>query len=274
MALARADLESLLRSRQLDRTLTTALPPLDPQDESAVAPSGVTALDARLGGGFPRGQLSELVGPRSSGRTSVVLQMIAAATSRGELVALVDVLDMLDVESAASAGIALPQLLWVRGSIFNLKSHSPYAFHRRRRPAAINDLRAWRIESHCYSERAFRRRGQPVPLLVLPRILRLNVQVERPVVVVLESIPVANSEAIDRIGDLKAVLVIQGQRPEGAGSSGRLNRTDSCYQGARPQASSGPLRRAVFNTKTPRTRSTQSHGTPDQHFVFVFFVSS
>jgi hypothetical protein len=41
MALARADLESLLRARQLDRTLTTALPPLDPRDESALAPSGL-----------------------------------------------------------------------------------------------------------------------------------------------------------------------------------------------------------------------------------------
>lgn len=117
MALARADLESLLRTRQLDRTLTTALPPIDPRDESALAPAGITALDAKLGGGFPRGHLSELVGPRSSGRTSVVMQMMATATARGELVALVDALDMFDVGTAASAGIALPQLLWVRGHV-------------------------------------------------------------------------------------------------------------------------------------------------------------
>jgi hypothetical protein len=117
MTLARADLESLLRTRQLDRTLTTALPALDPRDDRALAPSGITALDARLGGGFPRGQLSELVGPRSSGRTSVLLQMIAAATARGELVAVVDALDMLDVESAASAGIELARLLWIRGHV-------------------------------------------------------------------------------------------------------------------------------------------------------------
>jgi len=117
MALARADLESLLRARQLDRTLTTALPPIDPRDDAAVAPAGVTALDAQLGGGFPRGQLSELVGPRSSGRTSLVRQMMAAATARGELVALVDALDMFDVGTAASAGVALPQVLWVRGHV-------------------------------------------------------------------------------------------------------------------------------------------------------------
>ena len=117
MPLARADLETLLRARQLDRTLTTALAPIDPRDESALAPSGVTPLDARLGGGFPRGQLSELVGPRSCGRTSVLLQMMAEATARGELVALVDALDMLDVASAAAAGVVLPQLLWVRGHV-------------------------------------------------------------------------------------------------------------------------------------------------------------
>jgi len=117
MPLARADLESLLRARQLDRTLTTSLPPLDPNDDGAVAPSGITALDARLGGGLPRGQLSELVGPRSSGRTSVLLQLLAAATARGELVAVVDALDMLDVESAAAAGVDLDRLLWVRGHV-------------------------------------------------------------------------------------------------------------------------------------------------------------
>jgi hypothetical protein len=120
MSLARADLESLLRTRQLDRTLTTALPPLDPagsRDDYVIAPAGITALDARLGGGFPRGQLSELAGPRSSGRTSLLLQTVAAATARSELVAIVDALDMFDVESAAAAGIVFDRLLWVRGHV-------------------------------------------------------------------------------------------------------------------------------------------------------------
>jgi hypothetical protein len=112
-----AHLESLLRARQLDRTLTTSLPQPDPRDDAALAPSGATALDARLGGGFPRGQLSELAGPRSSGRTSLLLQMMTAATARGELVALVDALDMFDVASAASAGVDLARLLWIRGHV-------------------------------------------------------------------------------------------------------------------------------------------------------------
>jgi hypothetical protein len=79
--------------------------------------TGVTGLDERLGGGFPRGQLSEIVGARSSGRMSLLLQMLAAADARGELVALVDVLDMLDVESAAAAGVDLDRLLWIRGHV-------------------------------------------------------------------------------------------------------------------------------------------------------------
>jgi hypothetical protein len=74
-------------------------------------------LDATLGGGFPRGHVSEIVGPRSSARTSLLLTLLAAATARGELVALVDALDMLDVDSAAAAGVDLDRLLWVRGHV-------------------------------------------------------------------------------------------------------------------------------------------------------------
>lgn len=120
--LARTDLESLLRARKLDHTLTSTLAPAGSGnaghfDEYAVAATGVTALDARIGGGFPRGQLSEIVGPRSSGRASLLLRMLAAATARGELVAIVDALDMVDVDSAEAAGIDLDRLLWIRGHV-------------------------------------------------------------------------------------------------------------------------------------------------------------
>jgi recA bacterial DNA recombination protein len=116
----RVDRDSLiaaLAARQLDRTLTTSLAPIDPCDETAIGATDIPSLDAQLGGGFPRGQLSELVGARSSGRTSMLLQMMAAATARGELVALVDALDMLDVSSAAAAGVDLDRLLWIRGHV-------------------------------------------------------------------------------------------------------------------------------------------------------------
>jgi hypothetical protein len=117
---ARAALESLLRARHLDRTLVPAVPD-DPirasTDPFVVAATGLAPLDARLGGGFPRGQLSEIVGGRSSGRSSLVGQALAAATSREETVALVDALDAADPESLAAARVDLERLLWVRGHV-------------------------------------------------------------------------------------------------------------------------------------------------------------
>jgi recombination protein RecA len=76
--------------------------------------TGLAALDELLGGGFPRGRISELVGPRTSGRTSVLLRSLARATAGGALAALVDVADGLDPASAAAVGVVLPRLLWVR----------------------------------------------------------------------------------------------------------------------------------------------------------------
>jgi recombination protein RecA len=111
-----AALESALRTKKLDRTLTTALPPLERNDPAALTPTDLPPLDMLLRGGLPRGQLSELAGPASSGRTTVLMQLMAASTRRGEIVALVDATDCLDVASAAAAGIDLDRVLWIRGS--------------------------------------------------------------------------------------------------------------------------------------------------------------
>lgn len=108
--LALADLEALLRTRKLDRTLANARPTV----ERWTAPTGVPALDGHLGGGLPRGELSEIAGPRSVGRMSLAVAVLAAATARGELAALVDTLDMFDPDSAIAAGIDPPRLLWIR----------------------------------------------------------------------------------------------------------------------------------------------------------------
>ena len=113
---ALATLETALRARKLDRTLTTALPPLERHDPSALIPTDVAILDACLRGGLPRGQLSEIVGAQSSGRITLALQTIAGAARRGEIAALVDAFDQLDVASAAAAGIDLNRLLWIRGA--------------------------------------------------------------------------------------------------------------------------------------------------------------
>ncbi len=77
--------------------------------------TGVVALDA-LTGGLPRGALSEITGPASSGRTGVMLAALAEATRRDETCALVDASDNFDPASAAVAGVDLDRLLWVRCS--------------------------------------------------------------------------------------------------------------------------------------------------------------
>ena len=118
--IALAVLETALRARKLDRTLTTALPPLERSDTAAFIPFDITPLDTLLGGGLlkgglPRGQVSELAGPHSSGRTTLLLHVLGAATRDGEIAALIDTCDRLDVASASAAGIDLDRLLWIRG---------------------------------------------------------------------------------------------------------------------------------------------------------------
>jgi recombination protein RecA len=84
--------------------------------------SGIAAMDA-LTGGLPRGCLTEICGPASSGRTTLLLAALAAATRRGEFCVLMDASDALDPQSAADAGIELDRLLWVRcGENFPEKS--------------------------------------------------------------------------------------------------------------------------------------------------------
>lgn len=75
--------------------------------------TGVASFDALLDGGLPRGALVELSG-RSGGRFALVLAALAAATSRGEAAALLDLGDHLDPASAEEAGCDLARLLWVR----------------------------------------------------------------------------------------------------------------------------------------------------------------
>jgi hypothetical protein len=87
--------------------------------------SGVPAIDA-LTGGLPRGCLTKICGPASSGRTTLLLAALAAATRRGEFCAVVDASDALDPQSTAAAGVGLERLLWVRcGESSSQKNRSP-----------------------------------------------------------------------------------------------------------------------------------------------------
>lgn len=76
-------------------------------------PSGVACFDSAFGG-IPRGCITDIIGPVSSGRTSLMHLLMGGATSRKEFCALVDASDAFDPASAAAAGVALERLLWIR----------------------------------------------------------------------------------------------------------------------------------------------------------------
>jgi hypothetical protein len=104
-------LEHLAETPRLARVTPATRLEVRPAPE--MVPFGIDALD-RLTGGLPRGCLTEISGPDSSGRTSVLLATLAAATRRGEICALIDASDAFHPRSGAAAGIDLTRLLWVR----------------------------------------------------------------------------------------------------------------------------------------------------------------
>ncbi|MGA9509678.1 MAG: hypothetical protein WBV55_13770 [Candidatus Sulfotelmatobacter sp.] len=96
--------------------------------------SGIAAIDG-LTGGLPRGCLTEICGPASSGRSTLMLSALAAATRRGEFCAIMDASDALDPQSVAAAGIELDHLLWVRCG-----EHSHSTEHRLEQLLRVTDL--------------------------------------------------------------------------------------------------------------------------------------
>ena len=77
-----------------------------------VIPTGAMNLDAAIGiGGIPRGRISEIYGPESSGKTTVCLQVIANAQRLGGIAAFVDAEHALDVRYARKLGVDVDNLL-------------------------------------------------------------------------------------------------------------------------------------------------------------------
>jgi recombination protein RecA len=76
-------------------------------------PTGISSLDSVIGG-IPRHALSQICGPSSSGRTTVLMSLLASATNRQESCALVDATDCFDPTSAQSSGVDLSRMLWIR----------------------------------------------------------------------------------------------------------------------------------------------------------------
>lgn len=86
-------------------------------DESAkikipAIPTGAIALDIALGiGGIPRGRVTEIFGPESSGKTTLSLQIIAEAQKLGGIAAFIDAEHALDPNYARKLGVNTDELL-------------------------------------------------------------------------------------------------------------------------------------------------------------------
>jgi recombination protein RecA len=75
-------------------------------------PTGSIALDLALGvGGIPRGRITEIFGPESSGKTTVCQHILAEAQRRGGVVAFIDVEHALDPGYARACGVNVDELL-------------------------------------------------------------------------------------------------------------------------------------------------------------------
>lgn len=75
-------------------------------------PSGSLALDKALGiGGIPRGRVTEIFGPESSGKTTLALHAVAQAQARGGVAAFIDAEHALDTVYARKLGVDCDELL-------------------------------------------------------------------------------------------------------------------------------------------------------------------
>lgn len=80
----------------------------------AVVSTGIGRLDDLVHGGFPVGALTELVGDVCSGRMSLALSFLASVTAGEKVCAWIDASNTFNPAAAASAGVDLRRLLWVR----------------------------------------------------------------------------------------------------------------------------------------------------------------
>ncbi|HWN08453.1 MAG TPA: hypothetical protein VNO50_04125 [Pyrinomonadaceae bacterium] len=107
-ALSKAEIETEIASR-----FGSAFN-LQEKGPAEVLSSGISQVDSFTGGGLPRGAITEIFGPASSGRTSFMLAALAHATTHDEVCAIVDTSNVFDPASASPAGINLERLLWIR----------------------------------------------------------------------------------------------------------------------------------------------------------------
>ena len=84
----------------------------DERENIPVIPTGILAIDLALGvGGLPRGRVTEIYGPESSGKTTLALHVIAEAQRRGGNAAFIDAEHALDTGYAERLGVDVDNLL-------------------------------------------------------------------------------------------------------------------------------------------------------------------
>jgi recombination protein RecA len=83
-----------------------------PRVRVAAIPTGAINLDAAIGvGGIPRGRITEIYGPESSGKTTLCLHVIANAQRNGGIAAFVDAEHALDIQYGKKLGVDVDNLL-------------------------------------------------------------------------------------------------------------------------------------------------------------------
>ena len=81
-------------------------------EETSVIPTGALSVDLALGvGGLPRGRITEIYGPESSGKTTLALHVIAEAQRQGGYAAFIDAEHALDAQYAKRLGVNIDELL-------------------------------------------------------------------------------------------------------------------------------------------------------------------
>jgi hypothetical protein len=96
---------------------------------------GIAAVDALIGGGIPRGRISEILGRPGSGRTTLAAAFAAHSTRRGETAAWIDAAGALDPESLSEAGVELARMLWASLAAYTPReadSSDGWSYRRRR----------------------------------------------------------------------------------------------------------------------------------------------
>lgn len=128
----------------LAHKIPSALTPSARPEPELIA-TGIAPLDAAIGG-IARGCVTEVCGTSSSGRTSVMLSLLARVTCREEAVALVDASDAFHPESAAQAGVELKRLLWVRCAEQTAESRQQKTFPLTTNSQRLTTKRLARVE--------------------------------------------------------------------------------------------------------------------------------